>query len=66
MKDNYFAELFSNPSINVQVMTQTNPDGRTHVRTPKCRCDDFILLTASRLDKIAIVLLEDKILDQAI
>ena len=31
-------------------MAQTNPYGRTHAPTPKCRCDDYVLLTESGIN----------------
>ena len=32
-------------------MVLTNPDGRTDAHIPKCHCDNYVSLTASRLDK---------------
>ena len=51
--ENNCVKLFRNPSATVKVMVQTVSDGWTHkgTHTPNCHFDNYVLLTASRLNK---------------
>ena len=57
IKNDIFAKLFWNQSINIEVMACTNPDGHTHThifshaQTPNGSCDNYISLTASGSDE---------------